>query len=51
MNFAARRNHARQRLERGSLAGAVGADQADHLALFDGKGNAFYGTNAAVVNL
>jgi hypothetical protein len=37
MDFALRRHHARQRLQRAGLAGAVGADQADLLAFLDIK--------------
>jgi hypothetical protein len=37
MDLALRRNHARQGLEGGSLARAVGSDQADEFAFLDGK--------------
>jgi len=48
---ARRANQPGHRAQRGGLARAVGADEADQLAGLDGEVHAFHGANAAVGNL
>ena len=44
------RQHSAERLERSALAGAIGADQAHELSLFDGKIYPLHGTDTTVGN-